>query len=305
MGMLTEAFERVAREHANRPAIWSRGEGRRLTFSTFAEEVHCLGRALTVEPGVPAALATGNGIAFVELFLALRILDVPVVAMDGGLPTREKEAVCRRLGIGTILHAGYEGEEVASGVRSWRLPGVSPIMPPSGTSLVKLTSGSTGEPLGACFSEEGLLTGITQIGEGMELTSQDHVLIVIPLSHSYGFDNGVLSLAVLGTPLVIEPSFYPASVLAALVEAQVTFLPVVPPLVRPLAGAQWPALPLRRVICAGGPLAPEPARAFFLSSGRPSISSTAPPRAAASPSSGNRSSLGPREPSVARFPESR
>jgi acyl-CoA synthetase (AMP-forming)/AMP-acid ligase II len=268
MGSLIQAFERVARENAGRPAIWSRGEGRQITFLALAEESRRLAGALPLAPGAAAALATGNGISFVELFLALRFIDVPVVAMDAGLSDSEKAAVCRRLGVGTILHAGEEGEVVAPGVRCWRLAGIEPTSPPSGTALVKLTSGSTGEPLGACFTEEALLAGITQIGEGMELAAGDRVLVVIPLSHSYGFDNGVLSLAALGTPLVIEPSYYPAPVLTALLEGEISFFPVVPPLVRPLAGVVWPELPLRRVICAGGPLAREAARAFFMSSGR-------------------------------------
>ncbi len=269
MGALIQAFERVARDRAARPAIWSRGEGRQVTFAALAEESRSLARTIELEPGAPVALATGNGIAFVELFLALRLLDAPVVTMDPGLSTAAKEALCRRLGVGALLHAGEEGEPVAPGAHLLRFQGVAPTPAPPGTALVKLTSGSTGEPLGACLTEDGLLAGITQIGAGMELAPEERVLIVIPLSHSYGFDNGVLSLAVLGTPLVLEPSYFPAPALAALAEGEVTFFPVVPPLVRPLAGVAWPALPLRRVICAGGPLGEEAARDFRIASGRP------------------------------------
>jgi acyl-CoA synthetase (AMP-forming)/AMP-acid ligase II len=95
------------------------------------------------------------------------------------------------------------------------------------------------------------------------------VLVAIPLSHSYGFDNGVLSLAVAGTPLVLEPSFYPSPLLAALAEGEVSFFPTVPPLVRGLAEAEWPRdLLLRTVICAGASLPVETARRFRCKSGR-------------------------------------
>lgn len=269
MRLLIQAFERVAREHASRIAIWSRGGNDSVTFAALAESSNRLARVLPVEPSRPVAMALANGIGFVELFIALRHLEVPGVLLDSGLPASEKENICRRLGVGTILHEGEEGEAVRGRMRIWRLAGVEPATPPPGTALVKISSGTTGEPLGACFTEEALLTGIDQIGQGMELSADDRVLIVIPLSHAFGFDNGVLSLVVLGTPLVMAPSHYPASMFDALVEGDVTFFPVVPPLVRPLAGVPWPAIPLRRVICAGGPLAPGDARAFLNASGRP------------------------------------
>jgi long-chain acyl-CoA synthetase len=140
---------------------------------------------------------------------------------------------------------------------------------PRGTALVKLTSGSTGEPLGICLGEEALLVGIRQIAEGMSLCADQRVLVAIPLSHSYGFDNGVLSLAVVGTPLILEPGFYPTRLLQALQEGEATFFPAVPPLVRCLGEVPWPpGLALRRVICAAGPLASEHARRFRERSGR-------------------------------------
>jgi acyl-CoA synthetase (AMP-forming)/AMP-acid ligase II len=135
--------------------------------------------------------------------------------------------------------------------------------------LVKLTSGSTGDPVGVCLDEPALMAGIAHIVDGMAIAPHDRVLVAIPLSHSYGFDNGVLSLAVHGTPLVLEPSFYPGPLLTALAEGEISFFPAVPPLVRALAETAWPStLPLRTVICAGAPLPVETARRFRQRSGR-------------------------------------
>lgn len=266
---IAEAFGRTVEEQPNREALWSRGESLRLTFSDLAARVERRADVLSSEPDEATALATGNCAAFLELFLALRRLDRPVLAVDGALPIPEKTELCRRLGVGSLLHRDEAGGAFDD-VRLLQLDDVERTPPPAGTALVKLTSGSTGEPEGICLGGEALMTGIHQIGRGMGLSPDDRVLVTIPLSHSYGFDNGVLSLAVLGTPLVLEPRFFPGPLIRALDESEATFFPVVPPLVRSLSEQAWPsALALRTVICAGGRLAPEVAETFLARSGRP------------------------------------
>lgn len=250
----------------------------RRSFAALAARVEAWASGLPRLPQGPVALATGNCAAFVELFFALRRLGRPVVAMDPGRGAGERLELCRRLGIPAVLQRapspGEEageasGEDLGGGLRFSLLPETSslPELPP-GTALVKLTSGSTGDPLGVCLTEEALATGIRQIGEGMELSPEDRVLLAIPLAHSYGFDNGVLSLGILGTPLVLEPAYYPTPLVRALTESRATFFPAVPPMVRALAETEWPRdLAVRRVISAGGPLAPEFACRFHRSTG--------------------------------------
>lgn len=211
-----------------------------------------------------AALATGNCSAFVISYLALRRLGVAVVAMDGALPERQKVATCGEMGVRHLLLRDRiaDIEPAATAAES------APYLPDD-IGLVKLTSGSTGRPTGACFTDEVLYAGSRQIAEGMDLDAEQRVLLCIPLSHSYGFDNGVLSLLVAGTPLILQPSIFPADLLRALGESDAHFLPLVPPLVRSLGRATWPDdLSLRRVICAGGALLPEAARRFRDASGR-------------------------------------
>ena len=286
MGPIVDAFARLVRDQPARPALWSRFEDLRLTFGELDERVAEWERRLAHLPAEPMALATGNCAAFPELFLALRRLGRVVVAMDGTLPLSARAELCRRLGIAWLLHREPEAAEggapiphgdrphgestlLGGDVRLLRLAGVEPLAAPAGTALVKLTSGSTGEPVGVCLSEEALRAGIGHIVEGMSIRPDDRVLIAIPLSHSYGFDSGVLSLAVHGTPLVIVRRFFPVPLLEALAAGEVTFFPTVPPLVRALAEVEWPeGLPLRTVICAGAPLPVDTARRFRQRSGR-------------------------------------
>lgn len=269
MSAILESFERHARDHAHDLALWSRSEHLQVSFAELATRVRRWRKVLPLRDGDVVALATGNAVCFVEIALALLGTSVPVALLDAGLAAEQKRALASRLGLTLLLHRDSElpGETIC-GARSLRLD-TAPASVPAGTALIKLTSGSTGHPVGICLDHTQLAAGIDQIGRGMSICQSDHVLIAIPLSHSYGFDNGVLSLARLGTPLILEPGYYPASLQRALREGEATFFPAVPPMVRALGETEWPAdLALRRVICAGGPLAPEFARAFLARSGR-------------------------------------
>ena len=265
---LLDAFSRKVRDRGRDEALWSRAEGLRLSFSDLdqrAAEREAELRATGI--GSVAALATGNCVAFVESYLALRRLGVTVLAMDGALKKEDKVAICRELGVRDLLLRDRTIQVDPGGVAG----GSGSVCElPDGIGLVKLTSGSTGRPTGACFTDEVLYAGIRQIAEGMDLNAEQRVLLCIPLSHSYGFDNGVLSLLVPGTPLILQPSIFPADLLRAFHETDAHFLPLVPPLVRSLGRAHWPeGLALRRVICAGGALLPEAARRFHEASGLP------------------------------------
>jgi acyl-CoA synthetase (AMP-forming)/AMP-acid ligase II len=274
-GPIVESFARQVANRGDAEALWSRAERLRLSFRELEDRVRHWERTIDVDPAAPVALATGNRASFFELFIALRRRSIPVVSLDHDAPRCDRLETCRKLGIPVLLDhdhddgaADSDSESLEGGVAITRLTGVDIAAPPESTALVKLTSGQTGNPRGVCFSEASLHAGIRQIGEAMEIDADDRVLIAIPLSHSYGFDNGVLSLAVLGTPLVLQDDVLPRPLLDALKTTESTFFPSVPPLIRSLARCGWPpGLALRRVICAAGPLSDEDARLFRKRSG--------------------------------------
>jgi len=260
-------LERQIRDRASSIALYSEPEKLAITFSQLGGRISAWTAALRragVEEGKTAALATGNSPAFVELFFALRSLDAAVLLLDESAPA----PVAARMGASFILRR--EGIELhqAPDPRVRLFPLQPELRVPPGTALIKLTSGSTLSPRGACFGEEALSAGIDQILEGMEIRAADRVLVSIPLSHGYGFDNGVLSLAAGGTPLVLQPDVFPGSLLRTLREREVTFFPAVPALIRALGQVAWPASHrLARVISASAPLSAEAADAFHRASG--------------------------------------
>ncbi len=291
MGWIDESLTRLAVENPHREAVWSRPERSRLSFGELAERVAERARDLGSLDGRSVALAIGNSIAFIELFFALRRSGARVLLIDGGVDHDEKLAICRRLTIDTLLCSGQANckasvearpgqgaivspavleRTLAGGIHLFRLAIESTVEMPPETAVIKLTSGSTGHPVGVCFDDASLHAGIEQIAAGMDLGQRDRVMIVVPLSHSYGFDNGILSLAVLGTPLVLEKSIYPTTLLKTILKGEITCLPLVPPLVRGLGQVSWPEVPgLRRVISAGGPLAACTAQCFLAAAGTP------------------------------------
>ena len=256
-------------------AVFDRGRHETLSFRDLVRRIElCAGRLSGLEG--PLALSVDNP-GFCQWFFAARALELPTVLMDAAQSVQEKRELCRRLGIRNLVHrrsadASYGGtqdrdqEEVAVEL----LDDVVARRPPAGTEIVKLTSGSTGTPTGACFSERELIVGVEQIGKGMGIGRKDRVLLVIPMTHSYGFDNGALSLALLGTPLILEPRIFPKEILRALSETAASVLLLVPPLVRALGQSKWPDLArLRRVICAGGALPASFSEDFRLAAGVP------------------------------------
>jgi acyl-CoA synthetase (AMP-forming)/AMP-acid ligase II len=255
-----DALELRVRDEGSRLAVVSESERRSLTFAALGAGIRARKEALAtagIGAGGLVALSAGNSIAFLELFFALRSLGAGVLAVDGGLPREAAEAVSSRMGA------------------SWmaRADGVARIEPaaevPKGTEIVKLTSGSTLSPRGACFTEAALLHGVRHLLRGMDLGADDRVLISIPLSHSYGFDSGLLSLAEGGTALLLQPDPTPAALLGTMRTHGATFFPAVPALVRALSQVRWPeGLALRKVACASAPLSSDAAEAFRLASGR-------------------------------------
>ncbi len=274
MESIVEAFARQVRDGGERQALWSRSEDLRQSFAQLDACAVEWQRRLAAADRRPIAVAVGNVGAFCHLSLAMLRLGIPMVAMDASASHRRKLELCRHLGVPTLLHrdgaqAADLDEPWPGDVRASKVEVGTPAELPPDTAIIKLTSGSTGQPEGICLSAEGLAHGIRHIGDGMELSADERVLITIPLSHSYGFDNGVLSLLALGAPLILEPGIFPSSLFRALAESAATFMPLVPPLVRSLGQSQWPpGLALRRVICAGGLLQEEQAQRFLDASGR-------------------------------------
>jgi amino acid adenylation domain-containing protein len=90
------------------------------------------------------------------------------------------------------------------------------------------TSGSTGEPKGVMSTHGNMVAATRSICQYLEITSDEIILNVLPLSFDYGLYQ-VLMAFMAGSTVVLEKSFlYPVKILETLEKERVTGFPLVP-----------------------------------------------------------------------------
>jgi long-chain acyl-CoA synthetase len=222
---------------------------------------------LELERGSVLALVAPAGPGFLAAWLGLRWAGACVLLVDAGTPAEERTRIARELGAAATLSVG-EGwqESEARGQIEPHAPDVVRVLPE--IASLKLTSGSTGRPAGIAVTAQQLLTDHLQLEASIELTNDERLLVVIPLSHSYGFSVLACPAWMRGASLVFPGTGDPVEV-ATLLEASV--VPSVPSWYRAHLAldsrATWPAC-TRLFVSAGAPLAPEVARSWRQLTGR-------------------------------------
>ncbi len=90
------------------------------------------------------------------------------------------------------------------------------------------TSGSTGKPKGVMMTHLNIVSASQSIITYLELSTDDIILNVLPLSFDYGLYQMLMSVRT-GCTLILERAFaYPAAILDRLVKEKVTGFPLVP-----------------------------------------------------------------------------
>jgi long-chain acyl-CoA synthetase len=98
--------------------------------------------------------------------------------------------------------------------------------------LLKLTSGSSGDPKAVHVTEANLWNDARHIVEAMGIGPHDVNYGVIPISHSYGLGNLVAPLFLQGTPIALRDLFLPNQMLEDVATHGISVLPGVPILFR-------------------------------------------------------------------------
>ncbi len=259
-------FEELRREAPGAPAILDVPGGRTLSRDDLARQIDDVATQWNarVPAGCIAMVQAPNGPDFVAAVLAAWREERVPLPVDRERPLEEVEALARSLGVQTVLRdasLAAPGVGVArSGLLSHRVDAVgTPPRLPERTAILKLTSGSTGQPRAVAVTRTALSAGIAQICSTMGIGPGDRNLTTLPLAHSYAFDNVLGTLILQGSPAVLVSDLVPRQLFAVVRETAVTVWPTVPSLLdilcRSNSTGETSLGSLRLVISAGAPLA--------------------------------------------------
>ena len=121
-------------------------------------------------------------------------------------------------------------------------------------AAILYTSGSTGKPKGVVLSHRNMVAGAQSVASYLQITPQDRILSVLPLSFDYGLSQ--LTCAFLaGATAVLINHLFAKDILQAVAAERITGLAAVPPLWFQLANLAWPQdCTLRYLTNSGGAL---------------------------------------------------
>lgn len=244
------------REHA-----WTLGEVARDVSNRERE----LSRA-GVRPGAIVAITAESGPGFLSAWLACRAIGACALLVDHALEPTERRGVAAKLGARAIWTVRALPEPLTrpgafEPIERNADEGVS-----DGVAVIKVTSGSTGEPAGVRVSESALAADGYALIESMGIRGSDRILASIPLTHSYGFSVVATPAWLSGVEVVFPIEQDP---LACARAARPTVLPSVPSWYRAtLEGERRAPGSIRLFLSAAAPLGRVTARAWREREGR-------------------------------------
>ncbi len=138
---------------------------------------------------------------------------------------------------------------------------------PQNDVLCQYSSGSTGQPKRIIRTHFNLISEAEQFCTGVNVTSNDKILCVVPLFHAHGLGNCMLASNYAGATLVILEDFNRRRVLKTIQEDQVTVFPGVPFMFNMLADTplrdEITLSSLRLCFSAGAPLSRQIFEKFY------------------------------------------
>jgi long-chain acyl-CoA synthetase len=248
LSLVEAAPDAAALIDASTTAITSRAQ-----LLARADELAAELTAAGLREGDALAIQLPNSVDFVAAFvtaLKLRLIAVPI---DRDAPETEVAAILGHFAVKGFLYRGGISVRAIDG-----RPNV-----PADARLIKLTSGSTGQPKGIVTRESNLIADATNICSTMGIAADDLNLGAIPFSHSYGFSNLVTPLLVQGTAAVVSNDYLPQSLIELANRHRCTVAPLIPMVFEHLATVAHGSFEtVRTFISAGAPLPPSTSRKF-------------------------------------------
>ncbi|GHB90792.1 class I adenylate-forming enzyme family protein [Cerasicoccus arenae] len=196
-------------------------------------------------------LCQPNGADWLAKFLALRRAGAIIIPVDAATSIEDSKKLAQKLSCFALQSS--EHFERFSQSRKW----------PTDLALVKLTSGTSGEPTAIPFTEAELCADGDNIQSTMGIGPSDLNYALLPFAHSYALGNLVIPLLASGIPLVVGSAPLPRIIADEITRSGATVFPSVPTVFEALTRTDELSLgKLRLCITAAAPLTPTLAQRF-------------------------------------------
>jgi long-chain acyl-CoA synthetase len=272
---LASALAQAAQINPQKTAIfwgereYSFNEVLRLTGRVAGYLQHKMG----VKAGDRVALWLKNCPEFVPALFGALQAGAVVVPVNNFLKPAEVTFVLRDAGANLLITDATMAEglpeltEAVPGLRVVQVEQIEteafdgpPASPPerneSDLAVIIYTSGTTGRPKGAMLSHGNLLHNVESCRLVLETVSEDRMVVLLPMFHSFMLCVGVfLPLLVGGSMVLIRSLHPPRNVLQEIIHRRASILPAIPQFFRSMISAPIPVpLPLRMCISGAAPL---------------------------------------------------
>jgi long-chain acyl-CoA synthetase len=259
---LYRRFEQIAASDPERVAVVADR-----TFVTYegllarADRLQAALRSTGVKAHDCVALTLGNNIGFVVALLAIWRLEAVVIPLDKSLTDTELVPYLRDSGPRTIitstkragiasslnmesvciecswLYCAEDDEWINEFKRPHRMDvaQTNAAYPADRPALTQYSTGSTGTPKRITRTERKLLGELASIYSTLNISASDHVLGVVPFSHSHGLKNAVMVSLFSGATLHILERFLPRDVARLIARERITVYAGVPFMFQQLA----------------------------------------------------------------------
>ncbi len=222
------------------------------------------------------ALLLPNSIDFVVMYLAIVHLGHIAFPLDPAYKKLELDAIVDEFPLKLLITDAHYGSEL--GAHKVRVETTSQIMRASSSMKAKLlrlppteqiasmtfTSGTTGKPKAVPNTHANHIWNIASCSKVWSWTSEDSLLVSLPLSHWYGIVMGLSGCIYHGNTMYLQPWFDEQETLEALDSGKISFFTHISQAYLRLAQADgsYNLSALRLCVSGGAPLPPEVWRKF-------------------------------------------
>lgn len=211
-----------------------------LTYGALHREISEMAgrlREAGVEPRARVGISMERSVENVVVILSLMAAGACPCPLEPRLTATELNARLQLAGVRTVVAdspnlAGLRDCEAARVLAIDDLPEAkafwSTDIQPDDPALLLFTSGSTGRPKGVLLSHKGLLNNAKGVIEATGLLSTDTLLHVMPLYHTNGLNNQILSPLMTGSQIILAPRFRASDMPKLIEEHRPTIITGVP-----------------------------------------------------------------------------